>query len=292
VSAIAIMLALRTAIAATPDPAAADIDAGVKLRAEGRNAEALELFKKAHAEHPSARTLAQMGLAEGSLRRWVEAEAHLAAALATHDTPWIENTRNREALEQALSSVRTHVGTLNVIGPAGAEVSTDGTVLGSLPLSAPLRIGEGTVRVHGTDPGHTPVDVEATVVGGAQTTVTLEFGPAILSPLPTAPIIDDESSVALSPSRWKTWTGASLLAASSAALVAGGIWLAVDREGTCDPPAGARCLRLYDTKTQGWIGLGVGLAAGIGGGLLLWQGLHAETHVSFALGGVNFAGRF
>jgi hypothetical protein len=155
-----------------------------------------------------------------------------------------------------------------------------------------LRIGEGTVRVHGTDPGHSPVDVETTVVGGAQTTVTLEFGPAIPPALPTAPIIDHESFAASSPSRWKTGTGDSLLAASAAALVAGGVWLAVDGQGTCDAPAGARCQRLYDTKTQGWIGLSVGLAAGVGGGLLLWQGLHAETRVSFAPGGFNLAGRF
>jgi hypothetical protein len=80
-------------------------------------------FKKVHAEHPSARTLAQMGLAEGSLQRWVDAEGHLTAALAAHGTPWIENRRNREALEQALAAVRGHIGTLLVVGTPGRAAS-------------------------------------------------------------------------------------------------------------------------------------------------------------------------
>src|SRR5450432_1161850 len=109
---IASVLAVHVAAAAPVDPAEATIEEGVKLRTEGKHVEALELFKKAHAEHPSARTLAQIGLAEGSLRRWVEAEGHLASALAAHDTPWIENRRNREALEQALGAIRGHIGTV------------------------------------------------------------------------------------------------------------------------------------------------------------------------------------
>ena len=288
--ATAVALLARVAVAAPPDPAEQLIEQGVKLRTEGKYAEALELFTKAHAASPSARTLAQIGLAEGSLRRWVDAEAHISAALAEHNTPWIENRRNREALEQALSSVRGHIGTVLVVGPRGAEVSVEGKVVGRLPLAAPLRVAEGTTHVRGTALGHKPVDVEAAVAGGAETTVMLELGPDVPPPF-SAPIIDDEPP----PPRttWRSWTGTSLLVASAAALVAGGVWLAVDGRGTCDAPTGARCLHVYDTKTQGWIALGVGAAVGVaGGGLLLWEGKRSETRISLAPGLLMFGRRF
>jgi hypothetical protein len=289
---VAVFLAASIARAAPTDPVDATIEEGVRLRTEGKHAEALELFKKAHEEHPSARTLAQMGLAEGSLHRWVDAESHLTAALSVHDTPWIENRRNREALEQALASVRGHIGTLLVIGPAGAEVSVAGSVVGRLPLAAPLHEPEGPVHVRGTALGHKAAEVDATVTGGAETTVTLDLGPPLPPPVSAVPIVDDEPPLPPSPTRWKAWTGGSLLAVSAAALIAGSVWLAIDNKGTCTAPAGARCEHLYDTKTQGWLGIGVGVAAGAGGGLLLWQGTHSETRIGLVPGGFQLAGRF
>jgi hypothetical protein len=278
-------------VAAPSDPAESLIEQGVKLRTEGKYAEALELFTKAHAESPSARTLAQIGLAEGSLRRWLDAETHISAALAAHDTPWIENRRNREALEQALSSVKGHIGTVLIVGPDGAEVSVDRKVVGRLPLAGSLRFAEGAIHVRGTALRHNPADVEATVAGGAETTVTLDLGPALPPPF-SAPIIDDEPPPAPRPSAWKTWTGSSMLAVAAASLVAGGVWLAVDGHGTCDAPSGARCLHVYDTKTQGWIAVAVGGVAGVAGGVLLWQGRHGDASVSLAPTGLGVAGHF
>ena len=216
---------------------------------------------------------------------------HLASALAAHDSPWIENRRNREALEQALAAIRGLIGTVIVVGPAGAVVSVDGTVVGRLPLAAPVRVPEGSVRVRGTALGHKPAEVDAAVAGGAETTVTLDLGVPIPPPFPAAPIIDDEPPPA-SPARWKAWTGGSLLVASAAALIAGGVGLGIDNNGTCSAPAGARCEHLYDTKAQGWIALGVGVAAGVGGGVLLWQGTRSETRLSLSPGLLQLAGRF
>src|ERR1035438_5559624 len=64
------------------------ISQGIKLRLQGKNAEALDLFLKAHALVPSARTLGQIGSAEVALHRWTEAERHLEDALSRHDSPW------------------------------------------------------------------------------------------------------------------------------------------------------------------------------------------------------------
>src|SRR5688572_3024963 len=94
--------ALGVAIAAE-DPTDALLRRGAELRKQERHEEALDLFRKAHALSPSGRTLAQMGLAEFSLKAYVDAETHLAAAL-NGDTPWI--TKNRTVLEQALTDVR------------------------------------------------------------------------------------------------------------------------------------------------------------------------------------------
>jgi len=82
---------VSAATAASPsDEAEALIRKGVEQRRRGNHTEALELFERASSITPSARALAQRGLAESSLRRWVEAERHLSEALDRHDSPWIE----------------------------------------------------------------------------------------------------------------------------------------------------------------------------------------------------------
>lgn len=83
-----------------------------------------------------------MALAEQALGRWPLAEAHLEEAIRSQD-PWI--VKNRPALEGALATVRTHLGDLLVDGAQeGAEVSIDGTKVGSLPLSSALRLEVGS----------------------------------------------------------------------------------------------------------------------------------------------------
>jgi hypothetical protein len=287
----------RLAVAAAADPADALVEQGVNLRVQGKHVEALELFTKAHALSPSARTLAQIGLAEGSLHRWLEAENHLSRALAAHDTPWIENHRNREALEQALSAVRGHIGSVIVIGPAGAEVTVDGKPMGRLPLSAPLRLAEGAVRMEGTAPGRRPAAAPVTVTGGAESTVILELpaiAPALGVTAEPAVLSDPRSTDEPSTggSRWKTWTAVGLFGASAAALATGIVWLAIDGNPMCAPPAGGTCLWLRDTKAQGWIAVGAGAALGLTGGVLVWQGHQSDAHLQLGLSGLSAAGHF
>jgi hypothetical protein len=290
--ALVLVLELGGAASAAPvDPADALIEQGVKLRVEGKHAEALEVFTKAHALSPSARTLAQIGLAEGSLRRWLDAEGHLAAALEAHDTPWIENRRNREALEQALASVRGHIGRLIILGPEGTKVSVDGKVVGRLPLATAVRLPEGETRIDGTAAERRPAQARVTVVGGSESTVILDL-PVVLPPVPIlAPNLPDENK-ATAGSRWKTWAGASLLGVSAAALATGIVWLAIDGRPECSPPAGATCYWVRDTKTQGWIVVGAGAALGVAGGVFLWKGRSSEAHLVAGPGVVGAAGRF
>jgi hypothetical protein len=86
---------IGAARAAVASDGAADalVARGLELRREGKAAEALELFERAYSLSPSPRTVGQMGLAEASLQRWLDAEKHLNTSLGVADDPWVRKTR-------------------------------------------------------------------------------------------------------------------------------------------------------------------------------------------------------
>lgn len=174
------------ASASPGDEAEALIRKGVEQRRRGNHIEALELFERASTIAPSARALAQRGLAESSLRRWVEAERHLGEALDRHDSPWIEARENRSVLEQVLANVRTHVGGVRLQGTAGAEVKVNEQSIGRLPVSKAVRVPEGTARVTAVAPGRKAVEREVAVRGGDEVVVRLDLeAQTVAAPVPT-----------------------------------------------------------------------------------------------------------
>jgi hypothetical protein len=280
--AIAAMLASRSSRADEVDDL---IEQGVALRVQGRGEDALDLFTRAHAIAPSARTLAQMGLAEGALHRWLAAEEHLSTALASHDTPWIELRRNRDALEQALAMVRTHLGNLTLMGPAGAVLSVNGREVGRLPLAEPIRLAEGPVQLRASAAGYVTIETDVLIVGGGDQTLLLRLSPSppVAAPsLSRAPVVEESPR----PSQWKNWMGGTLIGLSAAGIAAGVAWLLVDGDAGCSSGLGPTCRQIYDTKFQGWIAIGTGVAAGVAGGLLLWSGSKSRT---VAVGPGSFA---
>ncbi|HEY8431930.1 MAG TPA: PEGA domain-containing protein, partial [Sandaracinaceae bacterium] len=123
------------------------------LREQGRDDEALPLLRRAHELEPSAQTLAQVALAEQALGRFRDAERNLAAALE-QGGPFIR--RHRRALEEALETIRSHLGELELIGGVeGAEVRIDGELVGTLPLG-PISVEAGVVVVEVSAPGYLP----------------------------------------------------------------------------------------------------------------------------------------
>jgi hypothetical protein len=129
---------------------------GIALRKQNHDAAALEKFRQAHAIEPTARALAQIGLAEYALGKWVEASQHLREALEAKADQWIE--KNRATLAQSLTKVDEHVGTLEILGgPGGATVSIDGVARGTLPLVRPLTVAIGTVTIELTAGGYAPM---------------------------------------------------------------------------------------------------------------------------------------
>ena len=149
---LAAFVTLTAGIARAAEPTAEDlIVRGLELRRAAKPGEALEMFQRAHALAPSPRTLGQMGLVETSLEHWLDAEAHVTAALATPDEMWVR--KNRAFLDQALKVCRGHIGELVVTGPNGTDVAIDGRRVGTLPFVQPVRLVEGNAVVTANSAG-------------------------------------------------------------------------------------------------------------------------------------------
>ena len=127
---LAVLVVPRAAIAAD---AAALIKEAVGLRRQGKDAEALQKLQEAYETDKSARVIAQIGLAEQALGRWVPAFEHLTEALEAKKDPWI--AKNRSTIASALATVAERVGKVEILGGSpGAEVRIDGVARGTLPL--------------------------------------------------------------------------------------------------------------------------------------------------------------
>jgi tetratricopeptide (TPR) repeat protein len=146
------------------------IKQGVELRREGKDQAALEQFRQAFDVAPSPRALAQMGLAEHALGRWVDAETHIRKALEAAQDPWI--AKYRGTLEESRARIAEHLGTLVPSGgPDGGELRLDGQIVGTLPASRALRLPVGAVALEVVANGHV---VLARTVNIAPGTVTRE----------------------------------------------------------------------------------------------------------------------
>jgi len=143
------------------------IDRGVELRMAHKDREALEQFQKAHAMEPTPRAMAQIGLAEQALGLWAEAEKHLNEVLKSSSDAWV--AKNREALADALRTIGTHLGSLEIdCSESGAELFVNGNKVSALPLSAPIRLEAGSavieVRKQGFVAVRRPVEISAGAV--------------------------------------------------------------------------------------------------------------------------------
>ena len=144
--------------AAEPETADQLVAKGVELRKKGDHAGALREFQAAHEKEPSGRTLAQMGIAEATLQRWVDAENHLSQALES-TMPWVE--KNRATLEQTLQTVRTHTAEISIYGTTGAVVTVGDKMVGRIPLPSSPLVNEGTVTIKVESRGHKPFVADA-----------------------------------------------------------------------------------------------------------------------------------
>lgn len=264
---------------------------GAALRAQHRDAEALELFRQLHARTSHPRALAQVALAEGAIGRWVDAEAHLTQALAATD-PWI--TRNRATLVTTLGTVRTHVGTLEVIcDDATASVWIDGRRAGN--VGGPVRVLAGTVSFEVRTEGRAPVVRVATVpsdgiareevrLPAAPTPVLAEGTPANGTPV-TASATVDFATPPHNTGGLRRTLGWVSIGTGAALAIGGGVAWAIGRgaasaynddaicPGVGAPSQPGECASRMSTaqtlEPLAWTGMLFGIAVGITGGVLL-----------------------
>jgi hypothetical protein len=158
----------------------AAIRRGLDLRREGKDQEALDEFQKAYARNKSVRTLAQIGLAEQALGRWVDAEVHVGQALSDESHPWIR--KNAPALKNALAEIQRHVGSLEIIGPRDAEVRVNGQLVGTLPFTKPVRLPIGVLNVELRREGYLSSTRTVSITAGVLTRESI--GLQIIEPTP------------------------------------------------------------------------------------------------------------
>jgi hypothetical protein len=292
VVAIAVLCLASVNAQAADDGAEGLIAKGVALRRQGRNTEALALFKQAHELAPTGRTLAQMGMAEQSLRAWTDSEDHLGQALESGDT-WVE--KNRVVLADMLSVVKSHVGTVELIGPVGVPVQLDGREVGRLPMS-PLRRNEGPLRVEIGKGDH--VWRTEVTVGGAQTArveAPLE-APVEAIPQPDEPARTSTpiSATDRAPSfNWTTAIGSGLVGAGVAGLTFGVVTLVRGSTGSCAPGAES-CTPQTNAMPFGVATSTFGAAAVVTGAVLLIFDRREDRALSVAVNprSVVLRGRF
>ena len=231
---LAVLASLVTGTARADDAVAElAIAHGVSLRREHRDTEALAEFRRAYAEAPTPRALAQIGLAEAALEQWVTAEVDLQRALASDD-PWI--AKQRQVLRLALNEIDAHLATLEVVGPEGGELWIDGALGGRLPISflrVPAKHLALELRAGGIETTRREIDTEP----HSTTHVTFAVGAARVPPATAEPLripVAIASADRPQPMHTHTRTWAWLAAGGATVFLSAGVGLsayALDRAG-------------------------------------------------------------
>lgn len=122
------------------------IERGMTLRRSGDHAEALTLFEQAAAIEPTARAIAQIGLAHHALGQYRRAREKLIEALAQVRDGWLRT--RRAAVEEGLRDSEAHLARISVEGgETGDLVYLGDEERSALPLSEPIFAMPGTVVV-------------------------------------------------------------------------------------------------------------------------------------------------
>lgn len=161
---------------------------GIELRRQRRDREARDVFERAHALSPSARTRAQIALADQALGHWVAAERGLEEALAEPADPWV--SRNEASLRAALERVRASLGTLRVEldGGTDADIVLDGQKLAQDAARAGVRTPAGTHQLELRADERRLAEQRVFVPAGGEVVAKLGEPPASRAPEAAPPV--------------------------------------------------------------------------------------------------------
>lgn len=177
------VLACSTVSLSQPRDDRALIDRGRALRREGRNTDALVLFRQAYALRATPESAGQLGFAEHALGHWLSASNHLREALSASTDRWV--LAQRAALEFSLSRVEAHLGQLIVETDAqsGTVTLSNGAPI-VLPMASPVRVEEGPVFIETRAPGRRADRREVAVRAGESLRVVVSLSPEVNTEVP------------------------------------------------------------------------------------------------------------
>lgn len=175
---------LRTPLAHAAEPAPTDaaaankaeaarrFDRGLSLFNEGDNAGALAEFKQTYALMPNPIVLYNIGLVYAAMGRPVDAVDALGPVANADALSPEQKTR----AQSTLADQQARIGRVSVVTvPEGARIDVDGVEVAKTPLSAPLRVAEGSHVIGAVAEGYAHAHKEIVVAGNADASVSFEL---------------------------------------------------------------------------------------------------------------------
>jgi len=226
------LLASAPLDALADDPASLEalIQEGIRLRRDGEDEKALEVFRQAERLQPSSvRVLLHLATAAQAAGHWVEADTYIRRVFDYRDDPYYRRYQSDiSAVEQLIAS---RVGRFQVVGsPAGAEVRLNGRVVGRLPMDEPYRLEAGNYQLEVVSQGHYALRRTQRVPGGVLTREVVDLGTETLTAESAARVGEDAGPQPWWEERWVGWTLAGVGVAS--ALTAGVAFVAREQQAS------------------------------------------------------------
>jgi len=152
---------------------------GIEFRKVDDDVRARDAFARAWQLAGSAEALAQLALAEQALGHWTQAHEHLRSALDRASTDsWI--AAHVPILEEALGEVASRLGRVEIsCNVEGAEVRSDGRVVGTTPIREPVLFPAGRSVVQVSADGYFELTREVRVDVGALARLDVTLTPNV-----------------------------------------------------------------------------------------------------------------
>jgi hypothetical protein len=191
------------------------IQEGIRLRREGEDEKALEVFRQAERLQPSSvRVLLHLATAAQAAGHWVDADTYIRRVFDYRDDPYYRRYESDiSTVEQLIAS---RVGRFQAVGsPAGAEVRLNGRVVGHLPMAEAHRLEAGNYQLEVVSQGHYALRRNQRVPGGVLTREVIDLGPERPTADSSMLVGEDQKPARWWEERWVAWSLAGAGAASA-----------------------------------------------------------------------------
>ena len=195
---VAHLVTAAISVAATDPRASAHehFERGLAAFRQERFAEAAEEFEEAYRISPSYKVLYNIGQVDVALGRSVEAIDAYEKFLKDGGAG-IPSERQKEVRE-ALAKEQARIGTITVrTEPEGAEIRLDGRLVGTTPLTRPIRATMGAHTIEASLSGRPARVRDVRVAGGGEIDIEIEIAtvaaPDASSVVPVAPQVKEPS---------------------------------------------------------------------------------------------------